>query len=137
MEKSKARLILRFLLVALFAMVVLSIGIAIVADKLLPEALADWVHQENSGDFGVADIIGLMFWGAGLFLFFVSMAGLFFYQRWAAWMMAAVIAIFSVQLIFSPTVEPGILSLLGSLSDVLTGLVLGVAFFSDALQAGD
>ena len=118
-------------------MVVLSIGIAIVADKLLPEALADWVHQENSGDFGVADIIGLMFWGAGLFLFFVSMAGLFFYQRWAAWMMAAVIAIFSVQLIFSPTVEPGILSLLGSLSDVLTGLVLGVAFFSDALQAGD
>jgi hypothetical protein len=137
MEKSKARLILRFLLVALFAMVVLSIGIAIVADKLLPEALADWVHQENSGDFGVADIIGLMFWGAGLFLFFVSMAGLFFYQRWAAWMMAAVIAIFSVQLIFSPTVEPGILSLLGSLSDVLTGLVLGVAFFTDALQAGD
>jgi Zn-dependent protease with chaperone function len=137
MEKSKARLILRFLLVALFAMVVLSIGIAIVADKLLPEALADWVHQENSGDFGVSDIIGLMFWGAGLFLFFVSMAGLFFYQRWAAWMMAAVIAIFSVQLIFSPTVEPGILSLLGSLSDVLTGLVLGVAFFSDALQAGD
>lgn len=137
MEKSKARLILRFLLVALFAMVVLSIGIAIVADKLLPEALADWVHQENSGDFGVADIIGLMFWGAGLFLFFVSMAGLFFYQRWAAWMMAAVIAIFSVQLIFSPTVEPGILSLLGSLSDMLTGLVLGVAFFSDALQAGD
>ncbi len=137
MEKSKARLILRFLLVALFAMVVLSIGIAIVADKLLPEALADWVHQENSGDFGVADIIGLMFWGAGLFLFFVSMAGLFFYQRWAAWMMAAVIAIFSVQLIFSPTVEPGILSLLGSLSDVLTGLVLGVAFFPDALQAGD
>lgn len=137
MEKSKARLILRFLLVALFAMVVLSISIAIVADKLLPEALADWVHQENSGDFGVADIIGLMFWGAGLFLFFVSMAGLFFYQRWAAWMMAAVIAIFSVQLIFSPTVEPGILSLLGSLSDVLTGLVLGVAFFSDALQAGD
>jgi hypothetical protein len=137
MEKSKARLILRFLLVALFAMVVLSISIAIVADKLLPEALADWVHQENSGDFGVADIIGLMFWGAGLFLFFVSMAGLFFYQRWAAWMMAAVIAIFSVQLIFSPTVEPGILSLLGSLSDMLTGLVLGVAFFSDALQAGD
>ncbi|MFM7742108.1 MAG: hypothetical protein ACKO8X_01240 [Verrucomicrobiota bacterium] len=137
MDKSKARLILRFLLVALFGLIVLSIGLAFVADKLLPDALADWVHEENAGEFGVGDIIGLLFWGAGLFLFFVSMAGLFFYQRWAAWMMAVVIAVFSVQLLFSPTVEPGLLSLMGSLSDVLTGLVLGLAFFSDALEAGD
>lgn len=137
MDKSKARLILRFLLVALFGLIVLSIGIAFVADKLLPEVLAEWVHQENSGDIGVADIIGLLFWGAGLFLFIVSMVGLFCYQRWAAWMMTVVIAVFSVQLLFGPTVEPGILSLMGSLSDVLTGLVLGLAFFSDALQAGD
>ena len=137
MEKSKARLILRFLLVALFGLIVLSIGIAFVADKLLPEALADWVKQENSGEIGIADIIGLLFWGAGLFLFFVSMVGLFCYLRWAAWLMAVVIAVFSIQLLFSPTVEPGILSLLGSLSDVLTGLVLGLAFFTDALQVGD
>ena len=137
MDKSKARLILRFLLVALFGLIVLSIGLAFVADKLLPDALADWVHQGNAGEFGVGDIFSLLFWGAGLFLFFVSMAGLFFYQRWAAWMMAVVIAVFSVQLLFSPTVEPGLLSLMGSLSDVLTGLVQGLAFFSDALQAGD
>ena len=137
MDKSKARLVLRFLLVALFGLIMLSIGLAFVADKLLPEALADWVKQENSGEIGVADIIGLLFWGAGLFLFFVSMVGLFCYQRWAAWLMGAVIAVFSIQLLFSPTVEPGILSLLGSLSDVLTGLVLGLAFFTDALQVGD
>ena len=137
MDKSKARLILRFLLVALFGLIVLSIGLAFVADKLLPEALADWVKQENSGEIGITDIIGLLFWGAGLFLFFVSMVGLFCYQRWAAWLMALVIAVFSIQLLFSPTVEPGVLSLLGSLSDVLTGLVLGLAFFTDALQAGD
>ncbi len=137
MDKSKARLILRFLLVALFGLIVLSIGVAIVSDKLLPEALADWVKQENSGEIGIADIIGLLFWGAGLFLFFVSMVGLFCYQRWAAWLMAGVIAVFSIQLLFSPTVEPGILSLLGSLSDVLTGLVLGLSFFTEALQAGE
>ena len=137
MDKSKARLVLRFLLVALFGLIMLSIGLAFVADKLLPEALADWVKQENSGEIGVADIIGLLFWGAGLFLFFVSMVGLFCYQRWAAWLMAGVIAVFSIQLLFIPTVEPGILSLLGSLSDVLTGLVLGLAFFTDALQVGD
>ncbi|MFM2211901.1 MAG: hypothetical protein RL639_1095 [Verrucomicrobiota bacterium] len=137
MDKSKARLILRFLLVALFGLIVLSIGIAFVADKLLPDALADWVHQENAGEFGLTDILGLLFWGAGLFLFFVSMVGLFCYQRWAAWLMAGVIAVFSIQLLFSPTVEPGVLSLMGSLSDVLTGLVLGLAFFTDALQAGE
>jgi len=137
MDKSKARLILRFLLVALFGLIVLSIGIAFVADKLLPEALADWVHQENSGDLQLADVFGLLFWGAGLFLFFVSMVGLFCYQRWAAWLMAIVVAVFSLQLLTSPSVEPGILSLLGSLSDVVTGLVLGVAFFSNALEPGE
>ncbi len=134
MDKSKARLVLRFLLVALFGLIVLSIGLAFVADKLLPEVLAEWLHQENGGEFGVGDIIGLLFWGAGLFLFFVSMVGLFCYQRWASWLMAVVVAVFSLQLLTSPTVEPGILSLLGSLSDVVTGLVLGVAFFSNALE---
>lgn len=51
--------------------------------------------------------------------------------------LAVVIAVFSVQLLFSPTVEPGLLSLMGSPSDVLTGLVLGLAFFSDALRADE
>jgi hypothetical protein len=40
-------------------------------------------------------------------------------------------------MLFSPTVEPGILSLMGSLSDVLTGLVLGAAFFTSALESGE
>ncbi len=51
--------------------------------------------------------------------------------------MAIVVAVFSLQLLTSPTVEPGILSLLGSLSDVLTGLVLGAAFFTAALDPGE
>ena len=63
------------------------------------------------------------------------MGGLFFYQRWAAWMMVVVLALFSLQLLFSPTVEPGILSYLGSLSDLLTGLILGISFFTEALEA--
>ena len=112
----------------------MSIGLAFVADKLLPDTLADWYRAESSGEFEFSDLLTLFFWGAGVFLFFVSMAGLFFYQRWAAWMMVVVLAVFSLQLLFSPTVEPGILSYLGSLTDVLTGLVLGVAFFTEALQ---
>jgi len=137
MDKSKARLVLRFLLIALFGLIMLSIGLAFVADRLLPDTLAEWVHQENGGEFQVTDILALLFWGAGIFLFLVSMVGLFCYQRWAAWMMAVVVAVFSLQLLASPTVEPGILSLLGSLSDVVTGLVLGAAFFTNALDPGE
>ena len=134
MEKSKLRLILRVSLLALFALLVLSIGIAIVSDKLLPEELAEWHRRNNATDFGFADILGLLFWAFGLLLIFVSMVGLFFYQRWAAWMFLGVILLFSLQVLFSPTVEPGLLSYLGGWSDVLTGLVLGLAFFSDALN---
>jgi hypothetical protein len=63
------------------------------------------------------------------------MIGLFFYQRWAAWLMLAVLLLFSLQVIFSPSVEPGLLTFVGSWSDVVTGLVLGLAFFTDALEA--
>ena len=84
----------------------------------------------------VADDLATGSLSLALAVFFVSMVGLFCYQRWAAWLMAVVIAVFSIQLLFSPTVEPGILSYLGSLSDILTGLVLGIAFFTDALQEG-
>jgi hypothetical protein len=134
MDKSKVRIILRTALLALFALTILTIGLAMISDKLLPQELADWHQREAAGDFGFTDILGLLFWGAGLMLYFVSMTGLFFFQRWAAWMMLIVLLVFSVQVIFSPSVEPGLLSYLGGWSDVLTGLVLGLAFFSDALK---
>ena len=135
MDKSKARIVLRFALVALFALLALSIGLAFVADKLLPETLAEWYRAESAGDFEFTDLLTLLFWGAGVLLFLVSMGGLFFYQRWAALLMVAVLALFSLQLLFSPTVEPGILSYLGSLSVLLTGLILGISFFTEALEA--
>ena len=135
MDKSKARIVLRFALVALFALLALSSGLVFVADKLLPETLAEWYRAESAGDFEFTDLLTLLFWGAVGLLFLVSMGGLFFYQRWAAWLMVVVQAIFSLQLLFSPTVEPGILSFLGSWSDIVTGLVLGLAFFTDALDA--
>ena len=135
MDKSKARIVLRFALVALFALLALSIGLAFVADKLLPETLAEWYRAESAGDFEFTDLLTLLFWGSGVLLFLVSMGGMFFYQRWAAWLMVAVLALFSLQLLFSPTVEPGILSYLGSLSDIITGLILGISFFTEALEA--
>lgn len=135
MDKSKLRIVLRVILLALFAVVVLSIGLSFVSDKLLPAELADWQHQHSTGELGLTDIAGLLFWLVGLGLLLISMAGLFFYQRWSAWMFLGVILVFSLQVLFSPTVEPGLLSYLGGWSDVLTGLIFGLAFFTDALEA--
>jgi multisubunit Na+/H+ antiporter MnhG subunit len=133
MDKSKLRLILRISLLALWASVVLSIALAFLQDKLLPDALVEW-HKSSAGQFGFGDIVALLFWGLGLFLFFVSSIGLFFYQRWAAWMFTIVTAVFSLQLLASPTVEPGISSFIGSWSDVLTGMVIALVFFTDVLR---
>jgi hypothetical protein len=135
MDKSKARIFLRVCLLALFALIVLTIGLAVLSDKLLPTELAEWQHRNNAGDFGFSDIISLLFWGLGLVLFLISMLGLFLFQRWASWMMLVVLLVFSLQVLFSPSVEPGILSFVGSWSDIVTGLVLGLAFFTDALEA--
>lgn len=136
MDKSKLRIVLRVVLLALFAVIVLSVGLSFFSDRLLPAELAEWHQQNSAGELRLADIAGLLFWLAGLVLVLISMVGLFFYQRWAAWMFLGVILLFSLQVLFSPTVEPGLLSYLGGWSDVLTGLVLGLAFFTDALQEG-
>jgi hypothetical protein len=136
MEKSKLRIILRVVLLALFVVIVLSIGLSFVSDKLLPAELADWQHRNTAGEFTLSDIFWLLFWAAGVGFVLISMAGLFFFQRWAAWLFLAVILLFSLQVLLNPTVEPGLLSYLGGWSDVLTGLVLGLAFFTDALSEG-
>ncbi|MEI7652002.1 MAG: hypothetical protein WCJ96_08340 [Verrucomicrobiota bacterium] len=133
MDKSQLRLVLRFTLVALWAAVVLSIALSFVADKLLPDALADW-HKSNGTEFGFGDILGLLFWVLGILLLLISSIGLFFYQRWAAWMFVVVNVIFSLQVLTSPTVEPGLLSYIGGWSDLLTGMVVAIAFFTDALK---
>lgn len=135
MEKSKLRLVLRVSLLALFVLIVLAIGLAFISDKLLPTELADFNRRASGEDFGLADIFGLLFWGGGLGLLLVSMIGLFCFQRWAAWLMLFVLLVFSLQVIFSPTVEPGLLSYLGGWTDILSGLILGLAFFTDALTA--
>lgn len=133
MDKSQLRLVLRVALLALWASVVLSISLAFLQDKLLPDVLVEW-HKSSGGQFGLGDIFALLFWGLGLFLFFVSSIGVFFYQRWAAWMFTVVTAVFSLQLLTSPTVEPGISSFVGSWSDVLTGIVISLVFFTDVLR---
>ncbi len=136
MDKSKVRLFLRVSLIALFFLIVISIALSFNSEKLLPDELAEWNRRNNGGELRLADILGLLFWGGGIVLLFISMAGLFFYQRWAAWMMLFVLFVFSLQVLFNPTVEPGLLSYLGGWSDTLTGLILGLAFFTDALSEG-
>ncbi len=136
MEKSKVRLVLRISLLALFFLLVLMVGLAFVSDKLLPEELAEWYRRNNGGEPKLSEIFGFLFWVGGLGLLLISMLGLFFYQRWAAWMMVLVLFFFSLQVLFSPTVEPGLLSYLGGWADTLTGLILGLAFFTDVLNEG-
>ncbi|MEY4307558.1 MAG: hypothetical protein RJA95_926, partial [Verrucomicrobiota bacterium] len=123
MDKSKLRLVLRISVLASFALLVFAIGLALISDKLLPAELAEWHRQNSAGELGFADVFGLLFWLAGLGLLFVAMVGLFCYQRWAAWLFLGVNLVFSLQLLFSPTVEPGLLSYVGGWADVLTGLI--------------
>jgi hypothetical protein len=136
MEKSKARLVLRVSLLALFFLLVILVGLSFVSDKLLPDELAEWNRRASGGGLGLTDVLGLLFWIGGLVLLFISMVGLFFYQRWASWMMLVVLLVSSLQVLFSPTVEPGLLSYLGGWADTLTGLILGLAFFTEALAPG-
>lgn len=134
MHQAKLRIVLRALLLALFASVVVLIGLAVLGDKLLPADLATWSQAEYGGEWKLGDFVSILFWLSGLGLTFIGMAGMFFYQRWAAWLFLVVQIIFSIQIVFSPTVEPGIVSFLSGWADVMTGVIIALAFFTPVLD---
>jgi hypothetical protein len=131
MDKNNAQITLRVGVVGLLATVAVAFALSFFSDKLLPVELHQWKEAQEVGFMAFA-VFGLAILGLGLLL--ISLIGLLFLQRWAAWLLLVVCLVFNFLSLVEPTVEPGIMAFLGSGEDLLTGAVLAVAFFTSALK---
>ena len=123
---------------ALIAEIVLIVGVVISSvtmDRLLPAALQDY----NDQVFDNPSIVVMLMIGALLIVFFfcwlIGIVGLFCQQRWGAWVFLGYLI---AGLLFTPllghevshfvtaAIENGVM--------LLDGLIVGLAFFSTALQ---
>ncbi len=133
MNQASARLTLRAsVLVSAFLFLVI-LALALAGKGLLPKELADWKKaNDDLSDGGLIAqalvLIPLLFAWAG------SLVGLFLFKKWAAWMYLALTVLGTLFALFNPTVESGLASFVGEWETLLSGFILGIAFFSSALE---
>jgi hypothetical protein len=133
MNQQHTRLALRILLVASAFFGFVSLIIALAGDGFLPKELADWkAAQEPDGEGAM--FLALLLISPLLLALAASLVGLFLYQKWAAWLFLALTVLGTVLMLIEPAVESGISAFFSDLDTTLGGVILGIAFFSNALE---
>lgn len=131
----RAATILRLSVVAQWVLIALTVALSFLLEEHLPEPLREWVKAEAERDPPLAmyGVIALLV--SVLFCFFVGSVGLLFLQRWAAWLFtASAVLMLALTPVFGPIVEHGLPSAVDNASLVVTGLIIGLAFFGGALK---
>ena len=133
MNQQHSRLALRILLVAAVFFGFVGMLIMLAGDGFLPKELADWKAAQENDDEG-AMLVGLLLISPLLIALAASIVGLFLYQKWAAWLFLAITVLCTMMMLLEPTVESGISAFFTDLDTTLGGVILGIAFFSNALE---
>ena len=112
---------------------VIGMVIYVAGDGLLPKELADWKAGQDGADEGNAVILFLL--AVPLIgLLVASYAGMFMYKKWAAWLYLVLELVGCLLNLQGPNVESGLAALISETHTLLAGAILGLAFFSSALE---
>ncbi len=133
MSQQHSRLALRILVVASIFFAFIGMIISLAGDGFLPKELADWKAAQETDDEG-AMLVGFLLISPLIIAIVASLVGLFLYQKWAAWLFLAISVLGTMLMLLEPTVESGISAFFTDLDTTLGGVILGIAFFSNALE---
>lgn len=133
MSQQSARLALRACILISVFLTLIYFAVSLADESLLPKELAEWkASQEQDDDAAV--IISLVLALPALAALIASMVGLFMFKKWAAWLHLGVSVVCALFLLAEPTVESGLTAFISDLDSCLVGVILGIAFFSEALE---
>jgi hypothetical protein len=128
--------VLRICVVVHWSFVGLAAALSSLLEDRLPAPLRGWLAADVEGGpkpYDFALLIGLI---PALLCALVGSIGLLFLKRWAAWLyLTSLIMGFIVLPFTGPTVEHALANTVGEIAAMLSGSMLGLAFFSDALKA--
>lgn len=107
--------------------VVSSIALFVLAPAL-PEELDRWVTQQTDAGLGAVEWLMI----AVAIPYLAATVGLFFFARWSRALYAACVVILVIAGLFTgPSVATAWESLCRDLTNLVDGLILGLAYFSD------
>ena len=114
---------------------ILSLLLYFVLQDSLPLGLQGWLLEEAERKPAVYEVVSFLVFAVLIVVNIVASVGLYLLKKWAArlYIFSLVIMVIMVPF-FGPTVEEGIVTTFASIADIISGLVLGLAFFSDALN---
>ena len=133
MNQQHSRLALRILILATAFFGFVSVVIGLAGDSFLPKELADWQAAQETEEEG-ALLLGLVLIFPLIIAWVASSVGLFLFQKWAAWLYLAFAVLGSIFLLLEPNVESGVSAFFSYLDALAGGIILGIAFFSNALE---
>jgi len=129
-----ARKALRIAIAAEWALVAAGLTLAIALERFLPAPLQDFLKAESERDLQTPEILVLIGLGVFFVAFLVSSIGLFALKGWARWLYLGAEVLGCVMMMFAgPSVGHAVSSAFESAATAVSGLILGIAFFTDAL----
>ena len=130
-----ARTALRTAIVAEWGFLLAVTILSFLLPSLLPEPLRTWETQRLETDPSGMELVLLGVLMADLVVALVASVGLFLLKAWGRWLyLASLIVMFLCVPFLGPTVSHGLVDTLEGLSTLLSGVILGLAFFSNTLQ---
>jgi hypothetical protein len=130
-----ARTALRTAIVAQCGFLLAGTILSFLLPRLLPEPLRTWQSQWLEADPSGMELVSVATVIPTLVAALVASIALFLLKPWGRWLyLASLIVMFLCGAFGGPMVSHGLVDTLVGLSNLLSGVVLGLAFFSDALQ---
>lgn len=130
----KSATMLRLCVALELALIVISIVLSMVLQPFLPEPLRAWLAQ-NEQQLRPADLALFALFVPLLIALVVASVGLLLLKRWAAWLYLYVNVLGLLLVPFTgPTVEHAVAETFSEAGTMLGGVVLALAFFSDAIR---
>jgi hypothetical protein len=133
MDQKTARFGLRACILISVFLTLVYFAVSLAEESLLPKELAEWKAAQETAD-DVTMLLGVVLVMPLIAALIASLVGLFMLKKWAAWLYLVLILLGSLLMLIEPSVESGLSAFFSDLDTVLGGVILGIAFFSSALE---
>ena len=126
---------LRIAVVVEWVLIILAVVLSEFFRDALPEPLLLWLQQHAEENRSLAGFVAIFAMLPAFVLSIVASVGLFMFKTWARWLYLFSYVIGFIGMVFlGPTVEHAFANMIADVSAVLSGIVIGIAFFSTALE---
>ena len=131
----KTSSILRVLLVLEWIVIITGVVLSCIMAAYLPPELQAWLAGQAEASVTMSDWL-LLFLGVPLLIvMLVASIGLFMLRRWGAWLYVITTFLGTAIMPFTgPTVDHALADAVDETALILSGIVIGIAFFSNALK---